>query len=135
MLLGTISTICFLLHRRQLKEIFDELGVSHKGLDKDGLRKLAYKENAVGRWEELHPEKKAKPRSSSGGGGGGGGYKGGDFGGKAPDGMDPLEWEKLMGQMKGNFAHEPVSLSNPLANDCLSTFASAIAPAAALAAT
>ena len=81
------------------QKIFDELGIDHKGLDKEGLRKRAYKENAVGRWEELHPEKKAKPRRGGGGGGGGGGMP--DFGGgKPPDGMDPLEWEKLMAQVR-----------------------------------
>jgi len=88
---------------RQLKEIFEELGIDHKGLDKEGLRKKAYKEDAVGRYEELHPEKKPKPRRAGGGGSGGGG--GGGFG-KAPDGMDSLEWEKLMGQMRGDFSHE-----------------------------
>eukprot|EP00324_Dicrateria_rotunda_P000474 CAMPEP_0206166062 /NCGR_PEP_ID=MMETSP1474-20131121/22677_1 /ASSEMBLY_ACC=CAM_ASM_001110 /TAXON_ID=97495 /ORGANISM="Imantonia sp., Strain RCC918" /LENGTH=201 /DNA_ID=CAMNT_0053569829 /DNA_START=1 /DNA_END=606 /DNA_ORIENTATION=- len=91
---------------RQLKEIFDELGIDHKGLDKDALRKKAYKEDAVGRWEELHPDKKPKPRSAPGGGGGGGGGGMPDFGGKAPEGYDQAAWEKLMAQMRGDFGHE-----------------------------
>ena len=88
---------------RQLKEIFDELGISHKGLDKEGLRKKAYKEDAVGRWEKLHPEKKKAPRSS--GPGGGGGFGGNSYG-KAPDGMEQDKWEDLMAQMKGDFSRE-----------------------------
>ena len=94
---------------RQLKEIFDELGIDHKGLDKDALRKKAYKEDAVGRWEELHPDKKPKPRSAPGGGGGSGGGGMPDFGGKAPEGYDQAAWEKLMAQMRGDFSHEKAS--------------------------
>jgi hypothetical protein len=91
---------------RQLKEIFDELGIDHAGLAKQALRKKAYKENAVERWEELHPEKK-KPKRPAGGGGGGGGIPGMDFGGGgAPEGMDPGKWEDLMAQMRGDFSHE-----------------------------
>lgn len=72
--------------------MFDELNIDYKGLDKEGLRKKAYKENAVGRWEELHPEKKPKPR-----GAGSGGMP--NFGNeKPPEGMDPQEWERLMAQ-------------------------------------
>lgn len=82
----------------QLKKIFDELGIDHKGLDKEGLRQKAYKENAVGRWEELHPEKKRKPRSPAGGMP--------DFGSEAPPDMDPREWERLMSQMRGDFSYE-----------------------------
>ena len=74
---------------RQLKEIFDELGIDHKGLSKDDLQKKAYKEDAVTKWEELHPEKKRKP--SSGGGGGRGGMP--DFG-APPEGTDPKRWEE-----------------------------------------
>lgn len=94
---------------RQLKEIFEELGIDSSG-SKEELQKRAYKEDAIGRWEELHPEKKRKPRPASGGGGAGGGFGGGGaggFGGKAPEGMDPMEWEKLMAQMRGDFSHEP----------------------------
>ena len=81
---------------RQLKEILTELGIDHGGLDKDGLRALALREDAVTKWEELHPEKKRKPRSQS------------PFGnmGAAPEGMDPVEWERLMAQMRGDFSHE-----------------------------
>ena len=86
---------------RQLKEIFDELGIDHKGLSKDDLQKKAYKEDAVTKWEELHPEKKRKP--SSGGGGGRGGMP--DFG-APPEGTDPKRWEDMMRQMKGDFSGE-----------------------------
>ena len=34
-------------YRRQLKEIFDELGISHKGLSKEDLKKKAYKEGVM----------------------------------------------------------------------------------------
>jgi hypothetical protein len=65
---------------------------------KEALQSLAYKENAVGRWEELHPEKKKKPKPAGGGGGGAGGMP--DYANmKAPDGMDPVEWARLMGQV------------------------------------
>ena len=50
---------------RQLKEILKELGIKHKGLNKDAIKELAYKENALERWEELHPEKKKKPARSA----------------------------------------------------------------------
>ncbi|KAL1514981.1 hypothetical protein AB1Y20_004056 [Prymnesium parvum] len=83
----------------QLKRIFEELGIEHKGLDKEGLRKKAYKENALARWEERHPEKKSPPRRASGGGMP-------DYGGKPPEGMDPQEWERLMAQMRGDFSFE-----------------------------
>ena len=89
---------------RQLKEILTELDIEHSGLDKDGLRELALKEDAVSRWEEIHPEKKRKPRAA-GGGGGGGGIPGLD-GMEAPEGMDPLQWERLMAQMRGDHSHE-----------------------------
>ena len=85
---------------RQLKEILAELGIEHSGLDKDGLRELALKEDAVSKWEELHPEKKRKPRTA-----GAGGMP--DFGaGGVPEGMDPAEWERLMAQMRGDHSHE-----------------------------
>ena len=88
----------WLARRRQLKEIFDELGIEHKGLSKDDLKKLAYKENAVGRWEELHPEKKRKPPKGDGGFGGIPGMDG--FGGGDP------KMEELLRQMKGDFSAE-----------------------------
>ena len=60
-------------HSRQLKEIFDELGIAYsKSAKTEELRKLAYKEDAVTKGEEKHPEKKRKPRPAGGGGGGGG---------------------------------------------------------------
>eukprot|EP00966_Prymnesium_polylepis_P241819 5592054-Prymnesium_polylepis.1 len=81
-----VAPRCTALHARATPRP-RERALLRRGLDKEGLRKKAYKENAVGRWEELHPEKKAKPRRAAGGGGGGMP----DFGGgKAPDGMDPL---------------------------------------------
>ena len=86
---------------RQLKEIFDELGVKYsKSAKVDDLRKLAYKENAVGRWEELHPEKKRKPRK-----GGSGGIP--DLGGFGPNGYtgDPAV-DEMMRQMRGDFSGE-----------------------------
>jgi len=86
---------------RQLKEIFDELDIGHKGLSKEELQTMAYKEDAVGRWETLHPEKKKKPRPASrGGGGGGGGMPGMEGMGDVP-GM-----EDMMRQMKGDFSGE-----------------------------
>ena len=51
---------------RQLKEISDKLEIDHKGLSKEELQTKAYKEDAIGRWETLHPEKKKKPRPKSG---------------------------------------------------------------------
>ena len=89
---------------RQLKEIFDELEIDHKGLSKEELQTKAYKEDAIGRWETLHPEKKKKPRPASRGGGGGGGYGGmpGMEGMKDVPGM-----EDLMRQMRGDFSGEP----------------------------
>lgn len=88
---------------RQLKEIFDELSIDYAGLDKEAMRKLAYKEDAVGRWEELHPEKKRKPPKGDGGAGIPG--MGGGFG-KAPDGMDQGKWDDMMAQMRGDFTGE-----------------------------
>ena len=70
-------------------------------ISKEDLQALAYKENAVGRWEELHPEKKKKPRPV---GGGGGSNPYADM--KAPEGMDPDEWARLMGHMRGDFSAE-----------------------------
>ena len=80
---------------RQLKEILGELSIGHAGLDKEALRELAFREDAIAKYEELHPEKKRKPRAS----GGSGGFN-------APEGMDPLEWERLMAQMRGDFSSE-----------------------------
>ena len=87
---------------RQLKEIFEELEIDHKGLSKEELQTKAYKEDAIGRWETLHPEKKKKPRASRGGGGGGG------YGGMpGMEGMkDVPGMEDLMRQMKGDFSGE-----------------------------
>ena len=83
---------------RQLKEIFDELGIDHKGLNKDELKKKAYKEDAVGRWEKLHPEKAYKrPKGTPGGGIPG--LDGMDFG------NDPKMAEMLK-QMRGDFSGE-----------------------------
>ena len=48
---------------RQLKEIMTELKIKHTGLGKDELKELAFRENVVWRWEELHPEKKKPKRS------------------------------------------------------------------------
>merc|ERR1719231_1662523 len=85
---------------RQLKEIFDELGISHKGLSKEELKKTAYKEDAVARWEKLHPEKAyKKPKGSPGGGIPGMEGFGGGFGG------DP-KMEEMMRQMRGDFSGE-----------------------------
>eukprot|EP00316_Scyphosphaera_apsteinii_P013240 CAMPEP_0119321714 /NCGR_PEP_ID=MMETSP1333-20130426/56227_1 /TAXON_ID=418940 /ORGANISM="Scyphosphaera apsteinii, Strain RCC1455" /LENGTH=209 /DNA_ID=CAMNT_0007328749 /DNA_START=58 /DNA_END=687 /DNA_ORIENTATION=- len=95
---------------RQLKEIMTELKIDFKrAKNLDELRKLAYKEDAVGRWEKLHPEKK-KPKRSAGGTGG---YPGGPGSGypdysnmKPPDGMDSQEWARMMAQMSGDFSYE-----------------------------
>ena len=71
---------------RQLREILDELDIhAPAGASKDELRDIALKENAIPRWEELHPEKKRATR---------------------PDGMDADEWQRLKAQMKGDFSHE-----------------------------
>ena len=48
-------------------------------------------EDAVTKWEELHPEKKRKKGRAAG------------FG-ERPDGIDAATWERLMGQMKGDFS-------------------------------
>ena len=79
---------------RQLKEIFDDLGIDHKGLSKDEMKKKAYKEDAIARWEEKYPEKKKKPRPP--GAGTGGGY---------PD-MGGGQYDDLLRQMKGDFSGE-----------------------------
>ena len=88
--------VCSCLCSRQLKEIFDELGIDHKGLSKEDLKKKAYKEDAIGRWEKLHPEKK---RQIPKGGNSGMPDLGGDFG---PGG----KYEDIMRQMRGDFSHE-----------------------------
>ena len=85
---------------RQLRQIFDELGIdAPASLSKDEMRELALQEDAISRWEELHPEKKRRPRAA-----GGGGMDFGDM--KTPEGMDPLQWAKLKAQMSGDFSHE-----------------------------
>ena len=78
---------------RQLKEILSELGIEHDGLGKDELRELALQEDAVTRWEELHPEKKRKKSRAAA-----------SAFGKPPEGIDAATWERLMGQMKGDFS-------------------------------
>ena len=84
---------------RQLREIFKELDIdAPASLSKEELQALALKENAVSRWEELHPEKKRKPR-----GPGPGGFA---FGGDAPEGIEPEAWAKLKAQMNGDFSYE-----------------------------
>lgn len=86
---------------RQLKEIFKELGISYASMSKEDMQKVAYKEDAVGRWEELHPEKKRKapkggdPNWNGGGFGGGSGFGGGD-----------PKMEEMLRQMKGDFGGE-----------------------------
>ena len=89
---------------RQLKDILDELSIPYApSMSKDDLRALALKEDAVSRWEELHPEKKRKPRASGGGGG---------FGGDTPpEGMDPAEWERLMAQIRATQCTDPSAFS------------------------
>ena len=64
-----------------------------------GLRERALEEDAIERYEKLHPEKARKPRPR---GGGAGGFP--DM--AAPDGMDPAEWARMMAQMRGDFSHE-----------------------------
>jgi len=84
---------------RQLKEIFDDLSITYKKSDKvDELRKIAYKEDAVTRYEEKYPEKKRKtPKGVPGGG-----IPGMDgFGG----GGDP-KMEEMLRQMRGDFSGE-----------------------------
>lgn len=83
---------------RQLKEIFDELGISHKGLDKEGLRKKAYKEDAIAKWEKLHPEKKPKPRPA-------GGSAKGAFD-DIPGFNDDPKMQEMLRQMRGDFSGE-----------------------------
>ena len=87
---------------RQLKEIFDDLGIEYKKSAKvDELRKLAYKEDAVTKYEEKYPEKKRKtPKGSPGGGG----IPGMDFGGF--DGGGDPKMEEMLRQMKGDFSGE-----------------------------
>jgi len=87
---------------RQLKEIFDEVGVSHKGLSKEDLKKKAYKEGVMLEYWKLHPEKRYKaPKGDSSTGGMPGGMPdmGGDFG---PGG----KYEDMMRQMRGDFGGE-----------------------------
>ena len=57
---------------RQLKEILQELKIKFDAdADKEELREIAIKHDAVSKWEEKHPEKK-KPKRTPGVGGGGG---------------------------------------------------------------
>jgi len=52
--------------KRQLVEILKEVGVkTPASADKEELRKLALKHDAVAKWEKLHPEKKKKPRGGT----------------------------------------------------------------------
>ena len=83
---------------RQLREILHELDIdAPASLSKDDLRKLALDTNAIPRWEELHPEKKRRPRAATGG-----------IDGMAPpEGMSADEWANIMGKMRGDFSHEP----------------------------
>merc|ERR1712070_1134942 len=82
---------------RQLKEIFDELEISHKGLDKEALKKKAYKEDAVARWEKLHPEKAyKKPKGAPGGG----------IPGMEGFGSGDPKMEEMLRQMRGDFSGE-----------------------------
>lgn len=60
----------------KLKEILKELKIKfNPEMDKDAIHALVLKEDALTRWEKLHPEQKKKPRSqtSAGFGGAGGG--------------------------------------------------------------
>ena len=53
---------------RQLKEILTELKIKFdKDDDKEDLRAIALKHDAVSKWEALHPEKKKQPRPAGGG--------------------------------------------------------------------
>lgn len=88
---------------RQLKEILSELGIPHDGLDKEELRELALAENAVPRYEEIHPEKKRKPRWRTPGGAG---DPTAFDGMEPPEGMDKEQWERLTAQMRGDFSAE-----------------------------
>ena len=57
----------------KLKEILKELKIKFDPkLGKDEIRELVLKEDALTRWEELHPEQKRAPRSQAGAGFGGG---------------------------------------------------------------
>lgn len=84
---------------RQLKEIFDDLGIKYsKSAKVDDLRKLAYKEDAVTKWETKYPAKKRKPPKGTPGGG----IPGMD--GFNPSG-DP-KMDDLLRQMRGDFSGE-----------------------------
>ncbi|EOD07807.1 hypothetical protein EMIHUDRAFT_125051, partial [Emiliania huxleyi CCMP1516] len=80
-----------------LKEIFDEVGVSYKGLSKDALKAKAYKEGVMRKYWEKYPDKKYKKPKGSGMPGLEG--LGGDFG---PGG----KYEDMMRQMRGDFSAE-----------------------------
>lgn len=79
----------------QLKKIFAELEINYQEtMTKTQLQELAFEEDAVERWLELHPEKRRKttPKAEA-----------------PPEGMDPTQWERIMAQMRGdkqaNFDH------------------------------
>ena len=71
----------------KLKEILTDLGVDYDAsIDKEALRELALKEDALTRWEKKHPgQKKAPSKARAAGGGGGGGGGGGMPGGGMSD--------------------------------------------------
>ena len=76
---------------RQLKEILTELKIKLPASPtKESLQKLALKHDAIAKWEELHPEKKKKPRPSGGMGGGMGGMPGMGGGGSMADQLWPM---------------------------------------------
>lgn len=65
---------------RQLKEILTELKIKvPKDADKEDLRELALKHDAISKWEELHPEKKKGPPRGGGPMPGGGGMGAGNM--------------------------------------------------------
>lgn len=65
---------------RQLKEILTELKIKvPKGADKEDLQDIALKHDAIAKWEELHPDKKKKPRPRGGAPGGAGQQSMGDM--------------------------------------------------------
>ena len=81
---------------RQLKEIFDDLGISYSSsMAVKELREIALEEDAVTRYEEKYPEKKKKKRAPGGFGGGG-----------IPEGVDPKAWADVLSRMGGDFSQE-----------------------------
>lgn len=61
------------------------------------MQKLAYKENVIEKYEELHPEKKKKPPS---------GGSGGIPGMEGLEGMGGGKYDDILRQMKGDFSSE-----------------------------